>query len=170
MLLEKPVKPQRIEPTTGQESVWDYPRPPRVEATNRRVEVVFNGATIVDTRSALRVLETSHPPVFYVPVGDVQAEVLLPGNGASFCEWKGNAGYYTVRVGDREAPNAAWFYAKPSPAFEALRSFVAFYPSRIDSCTVDGELVRAQPGDFYGGWITDDIVGPFKGDIGTMGW
>ncbi|MCS6842375.1 MAG: DUF427 domain-containing protein [Roseiflexaceae bacterium] len=161
---------QRIPPGPGQESVWDYPRPPRVEPTSRRVRVVFGGVTIADTRRALRVLETSHPPTYYIPPEDVRMEYLTPTDKRSFCEFKGTAGYYTVQVGERRAENAAWFYARPSPGYEALTGYVAFYPGRMDACYVDEERVVAQEGDFYGGWITSDIVGPFKGGPGTWGW
>jgi len=160
----------RIEPGPGQESVWDYPRPPRLEPSTRHVVIVFNGLTLADTTRALRVLETSHPPVYYIPPADVRMDCMFPSSRSSFCEWKGRAGYATIRVGDREAPDAAWFYANPAPAFAALRDHLAFYPSRLDLCTVDGERVAAQEGDFYGGWITKDIVGPFKGGPGTWGW
>ena len=154
----------------GQESVWDYPRPPRLEATGKRIEVVFNGETIADTWKALRVLETSHPPVYYIPPQDIRMEYLAPTRRSSFCEFKGAAGYYTLRVGKQVAENAAWFYANPAPGFEPLAGYVAFYPGRMEACYVDGERVLAQPGDFYGGWITQNIVGPFKGGAGTMGW
>lgn len=164
----KPMR--RISPGPGQESVWDYPRPPRVEPTSRRVRVIFGGVTIADTRRALRVLETSHPPTYYIPPGDIRMEYLTPTGKRSFCEFKGIAGYYTVQVGERRAGNAAWFYAQPSSGYEAIAGYVAFYPSRMDACYVDDELVVAQEGDFYGGWITSDIVGPFKGGPGTWGW
>ncbi len=162
--------PNRIEPGPGQESVWDYPRPPRLEPSNKRITVEFNGVTIADTMRAVRVLETSHPPVYYIPPEDIRMEFLQTSPRTSFCEWKGRAGYYSVRLGDREAPDAAWFYADPTPAFAALRDHVAFYPSRVDACSVDGERVAAQEGDFYGGWITKNIVGPFKGGPGSWGW
>ncbi|MBV9849060.1 MAG: DUF427 domain-containing protein [Armatimonadetes bacterium] len=160
----------RIEPNPGQESVWDYPRPPRLEDTAKHIQVVFNGVVIADTHRAKRVLETSHPPVYYIPPEDVQRQYLVPAPGSSFCEWKGAASYYTVAVGDRTAEGAAWFYPDPTPAFAALKDHVAFYPGRMEACFVDGERVQAQPGDFYGGWITHEIVGPFKGDPGTGGW
>ncbi|MCS6939412.1 MAG: DUF427 domain-containing protein [Roseiflexaceae bacterium] len=160
----------RIPPGPGQESVWDYPRPPRVEPTSRHIRVVFGGVTIADTRRALRVLETSHPPTYYIPPDDVRMEHLTPTNKRSFCEFKGMAGYYTVQVGEKRAENAAWFYARPSPGYEALAGYIAFYPGRMDACYVDDERVVAQEGDFYGGWITSDIVGPFKGGPGTWGW
>ena len=159
-----------IAPGPGQESVWDYPRPPRLEPSARRVRVEFGGVTIVDTAEAWRVLETSHPPVYYVPRSAITAEHLVRTNRRSFCEFKGNASYYTVRAGGQTASDAAWTYLDPTPAFAALADHVAFYPGRMDACYLDDEPVRAQPGDFYGGWITDEIVGPFKGDPGTMGW
>lgn len=161
---------QAVVPGPGQESVWDYPRPPRLEASARHLKIVFNGEVIAETSRSQRVLETSHPPVYYIPPEDVREEFLLPATGASFCEWKGEAGYRTVRVGDREVRSAAWFYPDPTPAFAAIKGYLAFYPGRMDECFVDGERVAAQPGDFYGGWITGEIVGPFKGEPGTMGW
>ncbi len=160
----------RVESGPGQESVWDYPRPPRLEDTDRHIEIVFNGVTVADTRRAMRVLETSHPPVYYLPPADVRTEFFVPADGQSYCEWKGAAGYLTVRVGDKEAAGAAWFYADPTPAFAPLRDYIAVYPSRMDACFVDGERVTPQPGDFYGGWITSDVVGPFKGEMGTRAW
>jgi uncharacterized protein (DUF427 family) len=161
---------RRIEPGPGQESVWDYPRPPRVEPVSKRVRVVFEGVTIADTTRAKRVLETSHPPVFYIPPEDIRMEHLERTGRATFCEWKGSAGYYTVRVGERAAEDAAWFYPEPARGFESIRDHVAFYPSRMDACYVGDERVRSQEGDFYGGWITGEIVGPFKGGSGTWGW
>jgi uncharacterized protein (DUF427 family) len=118
----------------------------------------------------MRVLETSHPPSYYLPPDDLRMEYFKATGRSSFCEWKGVAGYYTIQVGDQVAENAAWFYADPTPSFQDLKDYVAFYPSRMQTCTIDGEIVTAQPGDFYGGWITSDIVGPFKGAPGTWGW
>lgn len=161
---------QRIEPGPGQESVWDYPRPPRLEDTDKHIQIIFGGVVVADSRRAKRVLETSHPPVYYLPPEDIQLKYFTPAAGQSHCEWKGIASYYTLAVGDTAAKQSAWYYPDPTPAFEAIRNYVAVYPSRMDSCTVDGETVTAQPGDFYGGWITPNIVGPFKGDPGTMGW
>ena len=161
---------QRIEPGPGQESVWDYPRPPRLEDSSKHIQVIFNGITIADTHRAKRVLETSHPPVYYIPPEDIKMEYLSGTPQSSFCEWKGRAGYYTVSVGDQQVRDASWFYPNPTPAFASLKDYVAFYPSRIEACYVDGEKVQAQPGDFYGGWITSEIVGPFKGGAGTWGW
>ena len=161
---------RRIAPGPGQESVWDYPRPPRLEPTDRLVQITFHGAVIATTTGAYRVLETSHPPTFYIPPGDVVSQYLERSSRASFCEWKGRARYHSLKVGDRRSPDAAWSYPDPTPAFAAIRDYLAFYPSRVDECTVAGEVVQSQPGDFYGGWITADVIGPFKGDPGTMGW
>jgi uncharacterized protein (DUF427 family) len=154
----------------GQESVWDYPRPPRLEPVPQRLVVVLGGETIADTTRGLGVLETSHPPNYYFPVDDVVDGALAPTKGASFCEWKGRAHYYSVHASGRVETEAAWGYAQPSPAFAALAGHVAFYASRMDACFVDGELVTPQPGGFYGGWITASVVGPFKGSPGTRGW
>jgi uncharacterized protein (DUF427 family) len=164
------VNTQRIVPGPGQESVWDYPRPPRLEDCLRHLVVRFNGVVIAETRRGKRVLETSHPPVYYFPPEDVRTEHLVPATGRSFCEYKGTAGYYSVRVGDREAPKAAWSYSDPTPAFEGIRGFVAFYAGPMDECLVDGVVVTPQPGGFYGGWVTPDVVGPFKGSPGTARW
>lgn len=162
--------PQRIPPGPGQESVWDYPRPPRLEQSTRHFQVVFNGVVVAETRRAQRVLETSHPPTYYFPPEDVQRQHLRPSSRASLCEWKGRAGYYTLQVGERAAPDAAWSYAEPAPAFAALRGHIAFYAQLMDACYVDGERVTPQPSGFYGGWITAEIVGPFKGEPGTAFW
>ena len=161
---------ERIEPEPGQESVWDYPRPPRLESSSKKIQVVFNEITIAESQSTYRVLETSHPPVYYIPPEDIQMEYLFKTERQSYCEWKGIANYYTITVGDRTEANAAWFYPQPTLNFEPIKNYVAFYPSRMDACFVDGEKVQSQPGDFYGGWITRDIVGPFKGGAGTWGW
>lgn len=154
----------------GQESVWDYPRPPRHERTDRRIEVVFAGATLARTDRALRVLETSHPPVYYLPPEDVREGCLRPSARTSLCEWKGVARYLDVVVGERVERDAAWYYPEPLPPYREMAGHVAFYPSRMDACLVDGERAEAQEGDFYGGWITSDVVGPFKGAPGTRGW
>ena len=153
------------------ESVWDYPRPPRVEPESRRIRVELGGETIVDTTRAKRVLETSHPPVYYVMLADVSPGVLGPAAGSmTFCEWKGTASYFDVSAGGRRAARAAWTYRDPRPGYEEIRDAIAFYPGRMDACFVDDERVVAQQGDFYGGWITSDVVGPFKGERGTSGW
>ena len=152
------------------EDVWDYPRPPRVEAVPERVRVVVAGVTVADTTRALRVLETSHPPTYYVPPDDVRMDRLSPGAGRTVCEWKGTAAYHDLRVGDRIIEAAGWSYEAPRPGFEALASHVAFYASRVDEAWVGDERATAQAGDFYGGWITSRIRGPFKGGPGTRGW
>ena len=161
---------KRIDPKPGQESVWDYPRPPRLEPTSKNIRIEFAGETIASTNSAYRVLETSHPPVYYLPPDDVRMEFLTVAAGSSFCEWKGRAEYYDLTVGGRTVNNAAWFYADPTPAFFVIAGYLAFYPSKMDACYVGDELVEPQPGDFYGGWVTSNIVGPFKGGAGTWGW
>jgi uncharacterized protein (DUF427 family) len=153
------------------ESVWDYPRPPRLEPTARRIRVVFGGVTIVDSRRALRLLETSHPPTYYIPRADVvDGHLRAAAGGQTFCEWKGQASYLDVIAGDQVASRAAWTYHDPVAAYAALRDHVAFYPGPMDACFVDDERVAAQIGNFYGGWITSDITGPFKGGPGTTGW
>lgn len=162
--------PRREPAAPGQESVWDYPRPPRLEAVSRRIRVVLGGRMIADSRRAFRVLETSHPPGYYIPPGDVDPAALRPAFGASFCEWKGQACNFDVLAGEVVAPRAAWSYPQPTPEFAAIRDHLAFYPTAMDACYVDDERVRPQPGGFYGGWITSDIVGPFKGGPGTAGW
>jgi uncharacterized protein (DUF427 family) len=141
-----------------------------VEAVPKRVVVRLGGAVIADTTDAVRVLETSHPPVFYLPAAAFAEGVLRPAAGTTVCEFKGEASYVDVVGGEAVAPSAGWFYASPRPGFEALRDRVALYPGRMERCEVDGEVVRAQDGDFYGGWITSEIVGPFKGAPGTWGW
>ena len=163
-------RPVPLQPGEGQESVWDYPRPPRVEPRSERIVVTCAGQVIVDTTDAVRVLEKSHPPVYYLPITDFAAGVLVPVDGTTFCEFKGQARYFNVAVGDVVARRAAWSYPRPSSGYELLADRVALYPSKMDSCTVDGEVVTPQEGDFYGGWITSNIVGPFKGAPGTMSW
>ncbi len=163
-------RPKPIKPHAGQESVWDYPRPPRVEPGHQRVVVRLGGEVIADTTDAVRVLETSHPPVYYLPLTAFRSGVLVPVDGTSFCEFKGQAHYFDVGAGGVVAPRAGWTYPEPTRGFEALGSRVALYPGLMESCEVDGEKVMSQAGDFYGGWITAQIVGPFKGGPGTMGW
>ena len=152
------------------ESVWDYPRPPRVEPAGRRIRIEMAGQTIVDTTKAMRVLETSHPPVYYVPPDAVVTGVLVPHPRRTVCEFKGVADYWTLVVGERRLEAVAWSYPDPSPGYETIADHLAFYPGRVDACFVDDERVTPQPGDFYGGWITSDVTGPFKGDAGTQGW
>ena len=160
----------RIAPGPGQESVWDYPRPPRLEPTSRRIRVLFGGLTIVDSVRAQRVLETSHPPTYYVPLDDIVREHLEPVEGTTYCEWKGDASYFDVVAGDRRARRAAWTYRHPSRPYRTIRDHVAFYAEPMDACFVDDDRVQPQPGNFYGGWVTSDLVGPFKGAPGTTGW
>jgi len=152
------------------ESVWDYPRPPAVRRCERTVRLELGGVVIAESGRALRVLETSHPPTLYLPLDDVAAGVLAPVAGSSFCEFKGRAVYFDVAAGGRVAERAAWHYPEPDPAYAALLGHVSFYPGRMDACWLDDERVQAQDGDFYGGWITADLVGPFKGAPGTLGW
>ena len=154
----------------GQESVWDYPRPPRVDPSTEHVEVVLDGVVVADTSEALRVLETSHPPAYYLPYAAFADGALVPVAGSTYCEFKGHASYFDVVVDGARAGRAAWTYRDPSPGFEALREFVSVMPGAMDRCTVDGEVVRSQDGGFYGGWITARVVGPFKGGPGTLGW
>ena len=150
--------------------MWDYPRPPRLEPTTRHLQVRFAGVTVADTRSAYRVLETSQPPAYYLPPGDVALDLLVPVARRTHCEWKGAARYLDLVVGERTSPQAAWCYDDPTPAFAPIAGHLAFYPQRVDECLVDGEVVQANAGDFYGGWITADVVGPFKGAPGTLHW
>ena len=153
------------------ESVWDYPRPPRAEPSTRRVRVVLGGVTIADCTRAVRVLETSHPPAYYIPLEDVLAGSLEPASGrTTFCEWKGTARYLDAVAGGRRSEAAAWTYDRPVAGFESIAGKVAFYPSAVDACFVDDERVEAQEGDLYGGWITSEITGPFKGGPGSAGW
>ncbi len=161
---------EAVQAFPGQESVWDYPRPPRLEPTGKRIQIVFQGVEIANTTAAYRVLETSHPPVYYLPPADIRMEYLRPAEGGSLCEWKGQASYYDLAVGSVTLPQVAWTYLKPTPSFAAIAGYIAFYAGPMDACMVDGERVTPQPGGFYGGWITRDIVGPFKGEPGTWGW
>lgn len=161
---------EREFPEPGQRSVWDYPRPPAVEPERRRVRVVFAGVTVADTVRALRVLETSHPPSYYLPPEDVRFSVLRSRPEKSLCEWKGMASYWSLEVGERVAASCAWGYLDPLPPYEALRGHVAFYAGRVDACYVGEEMVMPQDGGFYGGWVTRDLAGPFKGGPGTSGW
>jgi len=157
------------EPGPEQESVWDYPRPPRIVADSRQVIVSFADVEIAHTTSALRVLETSHPPTFYLPRADVRMEHLERAAGGSRCEWKGEATYFDLRAGGRHAARVAWSYEAPFDEASVLVGHVAFYASLVDA-TVDGARVLPQPGRFYGGWITPELVGPFKGEPGSEGW
>jgi len=164
------IKPYRDVPLPGQESVWDFPRPSIAQNVPNKIRVVFAGETVASTVKAVRTIETSHPPTYYIPPEDVAMHLLRPNGRRSFCEWKGEARYFDVVVGDRVASAAAWSYTEPTEGFRSLRGFLAFYPAMMDSCYVDDELVRPQPGRFYGGWITSKFTGPFKGEPGTETW
>ncbi|HEY8566944.1 MAG TPA: DUF427 domain-containing protein [Beijerinckiaceae bacterium] len=153
-----------------QESVWAYPRPPRLEPVAARLRVVFDGVAVADTTAGYRVLETSHPPTYYLPPADIRSHALVPAPGGSLCEWKGRAVYFTVVGPTRRAERAAWAYPDPTPPFRAIAGHVAFYAGPMDACFVEDEQVTPQPGGFYGGWITNNIVGPFKGEPGSEGW
>ena len=157
----------------GVESVWDYPRPPRLEKSARRIRIKHAGRTIAESVRAMRILETSHPPVYYIPPADIVMELLRPSaRRGSFCEFKGVASYWDLLLPDvARVEGVAWSYARPSSAsYAALKDYLAFYASKVDACFVDGEQVMGQPGDFYGGWITSHVTGPFKGAPGTLGW
>ena len=160
--------PEPIAP--GQESVWDYPRPPAIRVSDEQIVVVLGGIEICETTTSWRVLETSHPPTYYLPRSAFRADALVPTSGQSFCEWKGQASYLDVVGGTKVAPRAAWYYPQPEPAYAALRGHVAVYAGAMDRCLVDGEVVVPQPGGFYGGWITSAVSGPFKGVLGSTGW
>jgi uncharacterized protein (DUF427 family) len=154
----------------GQESVWAYPRPAIAEPCAARIVIEHRGLVIVDTHASIRTLETSHPPSYYVPRADIAPGALRRSDGNSLCEWKGEAIYWDVVVGDLVLARAGWSYPAPSRNFTVLRDHVAFYAGRFDRCSVDGETVRPQPGSFYGGWITPNLSGPFKGGPGSQGW
>ena len=160
--------PEAIAP--GQESVWDYPRPPVIRASDEQIVIVLGGVEICETNTSVRVLETSHPPTYYLPRTAFLDGALVPAGGRSFCEWKGEASYLDVVGGDKVASRAAWYYPSPEPTYAALRGHVAVYAGAMDRCLVDGELVAPQPGGFYGGWITSTVSGPFKGVPGSSGW
>ena len=157
-------------PSRKQESVWDYPRPPRVEPVHQRIVVEFGGLVLADTVRAHRVLETASPPVYYIPPNDVRTRHFEPSSHITVCEWKGAARYWTVRVGKAVASDAAWSYPEPSAGFEVIRGYFAFFARKMQACYVGKHLVVPQPGDFYGGWVTPEIVGPFKGAPGTEFW
>ncbi len=162
---------KRDTPRPGQESVWDYPRPPKVEPfENHRIAIEFAARTLADTTRAIKLMETSHPPGYYIPAEDIDMHALVPSTYRTVCEFKGTAHFYSIVMGNRVEHNAAWEYPDPLPGYEMLRGHIAFYPQQIDAASIDGEVVRPQEGRFYGGWITDDIVGPFKGGRGTLGW
>ncbi len=161
-------RPDPIGP--NQESVWSYPRPAIAEPTTARIVIEHRGVVVADSRASVRTLETSHPPSYYIPRSDITAGLLRRAKGSSFCEWKGAAAYWDVVIGDSVVPRVGWSYASPTAGFAILRDHVAFYAGPFDRCSVDGETVVPQPGDFYGGWITAAVAGPFKGVPGSRGW
>jgi uncharacterized protein (DUF427 family) len=167
----RPGPSERVVPGPGQESVWDYPRPPRVEAVSERLRVIVDGEVLAETTRGLRVLETAGAPVYYFPPGDVRIDRLEVSPHRSVCEWKGDATYRSyVGPGGRRIENIAWSYAAPLPGYEAIRDHLAFYGGRVDEAWVGDERATPQPGNFYGGWVTSRIVGPIKGGPGTFGW
>lgn len=157
-------------PGPDQQSVWDFPRPPALERVLDRVTVAFGGQLIADTLEAVRVCETASPPTYYIPAPDIRTDLLSPEPSTSHCEWKGRAAYYSLSFDGRTARRCAWSYPRPTPEYHQLADRIAFYPGRVDQCTVGGLVVTPQPGDFYAGWITPDLVGPFKGEPGSAGW
>ena len=152
------------------ENVWDYPRPPRVERIELPLVVQFAGRVIAEAAGGWRLLETSHPPTYYLAPDVVDMNVLVPSAQTSFCEFKGVAVYWSITAGDQTSQHAAWSYPDPNPDFADIKDCLSFYASRVEHCTVAGEVVSAQPGDFYGGWMTANLRGPFKGGPGTAGW
>ncbi len=161
-------KPDPVGP--NQESVWDYPRPAIAEPTRRRLEIIHRGLVLVDTRRALRTLETSHPPTYYIPQADIAMEHMVPNARRSICEWKGQAHYWDVVIGDQRIEAAAWHYPNPTASFAAITDHIAFYPEPFDDCKIDGQTITPQPGGFYGGWISQYEAGPFKGIPGSRFW
>lgn len=159
-----------VTPGPGQESVWDYPRPPRVEPFTLPIRVEFAEIVLAETDTSYRVLETSGPPVYYLPPHSVATHYLIPSSNTALCEWKGISRYWSIQVGERLSPNAAWSYPEPWEGYEQIRDHIAFNASRVDACYVGGERVRPQPGEYYGGWITSTVVGPFKGEPGSEQW
>jgi uncharacterized protein (DUF427 family) len=164
------MRPTRIEPGPGQESVWDYPRPPACVPTDDRIRVLHQGRIVADSTAAWRVLETSHPPTFYVPRDDIDTSLLVPSRGTSLCEWKGRATYWSLEIDGVLTADMAWSYEAPTPRFAAIAGHLAFYARLLDECWVGDERVEPNPGMFYGGWITSGVVGPFKGAAGTLHW
>ena len=164
------MRPEPDPPGPGQESVWDFPRPAVAEPVASHVLVIHGGVIVAETRAAVRTLETSHPPSYYIPSADIPEGRVRRAGGGSFCEWKGQATYWDVVIDGLVLPRVAWSYSRPTAAFEGLRDHLAFYAGPFDHCSVEGEWVRPQAGDFYGGWITSRFAGPFKGGPGTQGW
>jgi uncharacterized protein (DUF427 family) len=167
MRLARPT-PDPIGP--GQESVWDYPRPPALVPSTERIQVLLAGIQIARTDASFRVLETSHPPAYYLPPTAFIDGAVRPAQGSSFCEWKGSATYFDLVASGQVASRAAWSYPAPTSRFSAIAGWVSLYPGLVDEVLVDGERVQPQAGGFYGGWITSRVVGPFKGEPGSAGW
>jgi uncharacterized protein (DUF427 family) len=172
---EKQASPNQVTPAAEPECVWDYPRPPRIEACTRHLEIIHRGIVLADTQQSFRILETSHPPVYYIPQQSIAMQWLQRSpSRSSFCEFKGSATYWSLHLpeelGNTDVADVAWSYASPTGQYLALKDHLAFYASRVESCFVDSEQVKAQAGDFYGGWITSHVIGPFKGPPGTRGW
>jgi uncharacterized protein (DUF427 family) len=164
------MRPRPDPAAPGQESVWAYPRPAIAELSDARIMIEHYGLIVADTRASIRTLETSHPPSYYIPPAEIEPNVLRRANGSSFCEWKGTAVYWDVVIGNIVLPRVGWSYPSPDRSFAQLRDYVAFYAGPFDHCSVNGETVLPQPGDFYGGWITSKLAGPFKGVPGSQGW
>ena len=156
-----------VEPGPGQESVWDYPRPPAIRRDGRLIEVRDGEAILARSSGAYKVMETASPPTFYIPRVDIDFDLLEPVSDTTYCEWKGTATYWALARDPVES--VGWCYERPRPRFEVIKGYLAFYPGRVD-CRLDGEPVKTQPGRFYGGWITSEVVGPFKGEPGTGHW
>lgn len=161
--------PLRIPPGPGQESVWDYPRPPALDEEHGPIVVFWQERRLVDAPGGLRILETSHPPTIYVDPAHVNMELLEPMSGSSHCEWKGQARYYRLRDGDERVERVAWTYPEPDEKYRRLAGWLCFDPGKLP-CFLGGERVKPQEGGFYGGWVTSRVVGPFKGGPGTAGW
>ena len=159
-----------IRPGPGQESVWDYPRPPGLEPTVSLIRIIFAGVLIAESRQAIRIIETSCPPVYYIPPDHIHTEYVVQIGVGTLCEWKGLAQYWSVRVGNKVIESAAWSYPDPELPYTRIRDYLAFYPGKMDTCMVDDQIAIAQESDYYGGWITPDIVGPFKGQPGSEEW
>ncbi len=168
--MRTPIRPAPAPRAVGQVSGWSAPRPPRAELSLKPLKIIHRGVTVAETDTTIRTLETSHPPTYYIPPAGVSMGLLHPSQKRSFCEWKGVAIYYDVRIGDERLRDAAWSYPEPTAAFAALKDHIAFYASPFDTCSVDGKAVTPQPGGFYGGWITEDVKGPFKGVPGSNFW
>jgi uncharacterized protein (DUF427 family) len=165
---ERPANIEKIGP--GQESVWDYPRPPIIEREDRRIRIEHDGCILVNSIGAYRVLETSSPPVYYMPLDDVQTQYLEPSEHTTLCEWKGIANFWSIRVDDRYVENAAWSYPEPWTGYGDIQHYIGFNAHKVDACFVGSHKVKPQPGKYYGGWITPEVVGPFKGIPGSKQW